>query len=148
MFRLVAEMCHRSGLKPGMNFLDLGCGIGNVVIQAALLSGCSSAGVENFPTTANIAAEVHQIFNQRSQMWGVEPGFTDIFEGDFMDPSSKLQSIIQNADVVLANNFVFEPTCEYCIERVFGWSNCYSSKRGTQETLLGPQRRCQDHLAS
>ncbi|PVG00706.1 DOT1-domain-containing protein [Serendipita vermifera] len=98
---LVAEMCHRSGLKPGMKFLDLGCGIGNVVIQSALLAGCLSAGVENFPTTANIGAEVHQIFKQRCQMWGVEPGLTE------------------NADVILANNFVFEPTLNEGLKRLF-----------------------------
>lgn len=102
-------MCHRAGLKPGVNFLDLGSGIGNVVIQAALLSGCNGSGVEKLDKTANIADQVHEAFKQRCKMWGVESGPTDTFQGDFTDPSEKLRKLISNADVILANNFVFSP---------------------------------------
>lgn len=106
-------MCHRAGLKPGVNFLDLGSGIGNVVIQTALLSGCNSSGVEKLKSTADIADEVHRVFKQRCQLWAVEPGPSDVFQGDFMQHTDKLQSIIQNADVILANNFVFDPVRKY-----------------------------------
>ena len=101
-------------MKPGVNFLDLGSGIGNVVIQTALISGCSSAGVEKLNMTADIADEVHRVFLQRCRMWGVESGPTDVFQGDFMVHSEKLSTIIRNADVILANNFVFDPAREFC----------------------------------
>lgn len=106
-------MCHRAGLKPGVNFLDLGSGIGNVVIQTALLSGCSSAGVEKLESTASIADEVHRVFKQRCALWGVESGPTEVFQGDFMVHTETLESKIKNADVILANNFVFDPAREF-----------------------------------
>jgi len=100
-------------LRPGANFLDLGSGIGNVVVQAALLSGCNSSGVEKLQKTASIADGLHRAFKERCQMWGVQAGPTDVFEGDFTKHSDKLHSIISNADVVLANNFVFAPAREW-----------------------------------
>jgi len=106
-------MSHRAGLKPGVNFLDLGSGISNVVIQTALLAGCTSWGVEKLKSTADIADEVHRIFKQRCQLWGVEPGPSEVFQGDFMQHTPKLQSIIKDADVILANNFVFDPAREF-----------------------------------
>jgi hypothetical protein len=48
-------------------------------------------------------------------MWGVQAGPTDVFEGDFTKHSDKLHSIISNADVVLANNFVFAPEREWTL---------------------------------
>jgi H3 lysine-79-specific histone-lysine N-methyltransferase len=102
-------------LRPGANFLDLGSGIGNVVVQAALLSGCNSSGVEKLQKTASIADGLHRAFKERCQMWGVQAGPTDVFEGDFTKHSDKLHSIISNADVVLANNFVFAPEREWTL---------------------------------
>ena len=34
--RFVSDIVHRLGLKPGKVFVDLGCGVGNCVFQAAL----------------------------------------------------------------------------------------------------------------
>ncbi|KIM34033.1 hypothetical protein M408DRAFT_325565 [Serendipita vermifera MAFF 305830] len=116
---LIAEMSQRAGLKPGVNFLDLGSGIGNVVIQTALLSGCNSWGVEKLNSTAEIADEVHRVFKQRCHLWGIEPGPSDVFQGDFMQHTDKLQSIIQNADVILANNFVFDPSLNEGLKALF-----------------------------
>lgn len=99
-------------MKPGVKFLDLGSGIGNVVIQTALMSGCTSFGVEKLGKTAEIASVVHDAFKERCRLWGVEPGPTDLVQGDFTDRSETLQSKIEEADVILANNFVFEPACK------------------------------------
>ncbi|KAG8826580.1 Nucleosomal histone H3-Lys79 methylase [Serendipita sp. 400] len=116
---LISEIVQRAALKPGMKFLDLGSGIGNVVIQTALLSGCSSYGVEKLSMTAEIADVVHHVFKQRCQMWGIESGPTDVFQGDFMNHTEKLQSIIKDADVILANNFVFEPALNEGLKALF-----------------------------
>jgi len=96
------------GLKAGMTFFDLGSGIGNVVIQAALVSGCSSYGVEILDVTNAVAQDVSKVFLERCRLWGLEAGPHALYHGDFCDHEI-LRKHIANADVILANNFVFSP---------------------------------------
>jgi len=101
------------GLKPGMTFFDLGSGIGNVVIQAALVSGCSSYGVEILDVTNDVAQDVSKVFLERCRLWCLEAGPHALYHGDFCD-HEVVRKHIANADVILANNFVFSP------QRTFG----------------------------
>ena len=106
--RLITEMVNVVGLKPGMTFFDLGSGIGNVVIQAALVSGCSSYGVEILDVTNDVAQDVSKVFLERCRMWGLDAGPHALYHGDFCDHEI-VRKHIANADVILANNFVFSP---------------------------------------
>jgi H3 lysine-79-specific histone-lysine N-methyltransferase len=106
--RLITEMVNVVGLKPGMTFFDLGSGIGNVVIQAALVSGCSSYGIEIVDVTNTVAQDVSKVFLERCRLWGLEAGPHALYHGDFRDHET-VRKHIANADVILANNFVFSP---------------------------------------
>jgi len=106
--RLITEMVNVVGLKPGMTFFDLGSGIGNVVIQAALVSGCSSYGIEILDVTNDVAQDVSKVFLERCRLWGLEAGPHALYHGDFCDHET-VRKHITNADVILANNFVFSP---------------------------------------
>ena len=61
-------------LHPGEVVLDLGSGVGNVVMQASLETGCRSYGIEIMPGPAGIARSQLAQFRTRCRMWGVRMG--------------------------------------------------------------------------
>lgn len=109
---LVYEIVQMTGLNENSLFLDLGSGVGNVVIQASLQSGCTSYGIELMPHPAKVAKDMVEQIKIRCQMWGVRIGEIELEEGDMLT-SSRLDELIPKADVVLVDNKVFEESCEW-----------------------------------
>ncbi|EIW65294.1 DOT1-domain-containing protein [Trametes versicolor FP-101664 SS1] len=108
----VSDIVHATGLREGMLFLDLGAGVGNVVLQAALETGCRAYGVEIMPEPAKIARSQVEQSKMRCNMWGVRMGEVELEEGDMLK-SEKVDRLVKEADVVLVNNKVFlEPLNE------------------------------------
>lgn len=101
---------HITGLKPGMHFLDLGSGVGNVVLQAAMQAGCTSAGVECMAKPADLARAQLSQMQDRLRLWGLNMGAAEMMEGDFREVD--LTRHLQRADVVLVNNYAFDPQRE------------------------------------
>jgi hypothetical protein len=62
--------------QPSTLFLNLssGPGVGNVVLYAALRSGCSAFGVKVMVSPAAMALEQHTQMIMRAQMWEVHMG--------------------------------------------------------------------------
>ncbi|KAI0638790.1 S-adenosyl-L-methionine-dependent methyltransferase [Trametes polyzona] len=108
----VSDIVRATGLREGMLFLDLGAGVGNVVLQAALETGCRAYGVEIMPEPAKIARSQLEQFRMRCAMWGVRMGEVELEEGDMLK-SENVDRLVKEADVVLVNNKVFlEPLNE------------------------------------
>ncbi|KAH9855768.1 S-adenosyl-L-methionine-dependent methyltransferase [Lenzites betulinus] len=108
----VSDIVRATRLREGMLFLDLGAGVGNVVLQAALETGCRAYGVEIMPEPAKIARSQVEQFRTRCRMWGVRMGEVELEEGDMLK-SEKVDRLVKEADVVLVNNKVFlEPLNE------------------------------------
>ncbi|KAI0820629.1 DOT1-domain-containing protein [Trametes gibbosa] len=108
----VSDIVRATHLREGMLFLDLGAGVGNVVLQAALETGCRAYGVEIMPEPAKIARSQVEEFKTRCRMWGVRMGEVELEEGDMLK-SEKVDRLVKEADVVLVNNKVFlEPLNE------------------------------------
>lgn len=129
-FRFTSDIIHQTGLKPGMNFLDLGCGVGNVVLQASLQAGCNrqashplisidrlfihtSVGIEIMPKASALARTQLTQLKARLRMWAVTMGDAELIQGDFRHYD--LKSKLANADVVLVNNFAFEAHRAYLL---------------------------------
>ena len=108
---LIDEIACLTNLKEDSVFLDLGSGVGNVCVQASLQTGCSSFGVELMPTPAKVALDVQEQMGIRARMWGLRMGEVELEEGDMLK-SSKLDSLMPKADVVLVDNKVFTVDCE------------------------------------
>lgn len=135
----MSDLIHRFGLGPGKTFVDLGCGVGNCVLQAALQcvfaptsfisihlhcisltfdeyphfrAGCDSYGIELNPPVAALSFVQQREFNARLRMWGLTAGPTTLREGDFID-SNEVPDWIRKADVVLVNNYIFSSDCEF-----------------------------------
>ncbi|KAH8834880.1 histone-lysine N-methyltransferase [Flagelloscypha sp. PMI_526] len=103
---LVYEMLRKTNVRQNMLFMDLGSGVGNVVIQAALQTGCRSFGVELNDAPAEIAANMVAPFKARCRMWGVTCGDIELVKGDMLT-HPRVSELLPQADVVLVDNKVF-----------------------------------------
>ncbi|TDL28959.1 DOT1-domain-containing protein [Rickenella mellea] len=101
-----SDIVNATGLRPDALFVDLGCGVGNVVLQASLQTGCRSFGIEIMPGPSSLAKGQLEQFKKRCRMWGVEAGEVELMQGDMTD-CRRVDELLSQADVVLVNNFVF-----------------------------------------
>lgn len=106
--RFVSTIFKETGLKSGQVFVDLGSGVGNVVLQAALEIGCESWGCEMMQNACDLADLQQAEFKARCRLWGIAPGKTHLARGDFLTEESIIQ-VLKRADVVLINNQAFTP---------------------------------------
>ncbi|KAG7090656.1 hypothetical protein E1B28_009755 [Marasmius oreades] len=115
---LVHEIIQLTKLNENSLFLDLGSGVGNIVVQASLQTGCRSYGIETMPGPAKVAKEMVEQFRIRCRMWGVKVGEIELEEGDMLN-SVKVDQLIKEADVVLVDNKVFEESLNEALKPKF-----------------------------
>jgi H3 lysine-79-specific histone-lysine N-methyltransferase len=60
-------MIQEASINRESVFLDMGSGIGNVVLQVAGLTGCESFGIEIMQNPANLAREQLKEFEKRAK---------------------------------------------------------------------------------
>ncbi len=102
----ITNIFDRTKLSSGMVFVDLGSGVGNVTLQAALERGCESWGCEMMENACNLAEEQKKEFGARCRMWGIAPGKVYLERGDFRKSERTLEAL-KRADVILVNNQAF-----------------------------------------
>ena len=95
-------------MKADQVFVDLGSGVGNVVLQAALEVGCESWGCEIMPTACKLAELQKTEFESRCHLWGLSKGAIYLERGDILTKVA-IRMVLQRADVVLVNNQAFQP---------------------------------------
>jgi len=103
---LVSRLLSLTRTRPDMLLLDLGSGVGNVVLHAALQSGCFAFGVEIMEKPAEMACEQRTQMMMRAQMWGVRMGDVELEHANMLE-SARVNELMARADVVLVNNKVF-----------------------------------------
>ncbi|KAJ5122289.1 hypothetical protein N7526_009226 [Penicillium atrosanguineum] len=106
--RFISNIFKETKLKSGQVFVDLGSGVGNVVLQAALEIGCESWGCEMMNNACDLAELQQSEFKARCRLWGIAPGKTHLVRGDFLEQESII-NVLKRADVVLINNQAFTP---------------------------------------
>ncbi|KOS16772.1 Histone-lysine N-methyltransferase [Escovopsis weberi] len=99
-------------------FVDLGSGVGNVVLQAALEIGCESWGCEMMENACNFAEAQEKEFKARTLLWGIETGKVHLERGDFRKNTS-IHQALKRADVVLVNNKAFTSQLNDDLVRMF-----------------------------
>ena len=99
-------------------FVDLGSGVGNVVLQAALEIGCESWGCEMMDNACNLAEAQLKEFEARCLLWGVAPGKVRLEKGDFRT-NTAIHEVLKRADVVLVNNQAFTSQLNDDLVRMF-----------------------------
>ncbi len=105
-------------LKSSQIFVDLGSGVGNVVLQAALEIGCESWGCEMMENACDLAELQEKEFRARCRLWGLSPGSVHLERGDFLE-NVKIGNILPKADVVLVNNQAFTPALNESLSSLF-----------------------------
>jgi H3 lysine-79-specific histone-lysine N-methyltransferase len=105
--KFMSKIIEQTKLGPGKTFVDLGSGVGNCVIQAALQAGCASYGFELLPVPSRCARLQLRECQRRWAMWCLEGNIAaQVHEGDFRYHEAVARRLAE-ADVVLVNNEVF-----------------------------------------
>ncbi|KAI5286319.1 Nucleosomal histone H3-Lys79 methylase [Ascosphaera aggregata] len=116
--RFITDIFKQTKLKSGQVFVDLGSGVGNVVLQAALEIGCESWGCEMMSNACDLAELQQKEFEARCALWGISPGSVHLVRGDFLKQESIID-VLRRADVVLINNQAFTPQLNDKITNLF-----------------------------
>ncbi|KAG0232326.1 Nucleosomal histone H3-Lys79 methylase [Actinomortierella wolfii] len=115
---LTKEFIQRTKLTKDKIFVDLGCGIGNVVLQVALQTGAESYGIEIMDNPAKFAKKQAREFEARTTAYGLKHGKVTMIHGDFLD-TPELAGILARADVVLVNNYAFNSALNQSLLQLF-----------------------------
>lgn len=102
----VHKIFAQTALNSSHTFVDLGSGVGNVVLQAALQTGAESWGIEKMDLAASLATQQAAELKARSRLWNIHLGPLHLLHADFLD-SPAIDAVLRRADVVLVNNKVF-----------------------------------------
>lgn len=140
---LLSDIFKVTGLGPNSLFMDLGSGVGNAVLQASLVTGCTSYGVEIGKMPAELARAQLEQMKKRCRMWGFNMGKVELEEGDMLR-SERMTEMIKKADVVLINNKVFAQTRKYsdhCVCLPTLTAACSCSERGHPRIFPRPEGR-------
>ena len=105
-------------MKSDQIFVDLGSGVGNCVLQAALEIGCESWGCEMMENACELAELQEKEFNARCRLWGLSVGNIHLERGNFMT-NSRIRNVLQKADVILVNNQAFTPSLNEDLTNLF-----------------------------
>jgi H3 lysine-79-specific histone-lysine N-methyltransferase len=102
----VHKIFQQTGLNSSHVFVDLGSGVGNVVLQAALQTGAESWGIEKMPLAASLGSKQASELQARARLWNISLGAIHLIAGDFLE-TPDIDAVLRRADVVLVNNKVF-----------------------------------------
>ncbi|KAF2087907.1 DOT1-domain-containing protein [Saccharata proteae CBS 121410] len=106
--RFVHEIFRETSLTSSHVFVDLGSGVGNVVLQAALERGCEAWGIEMMPNPSKLASLQASEIRERAQLWNISLGALHLIEDDFLS-NPAIDAVLRRADVIVVNNKVFSP---------------------------------------
>jgi SAM-dependent methyltransferase len=107
--KFLSQVFDQVGLNSKSKFLDLGSGVGNVTIQAALEYGCESYGCEVMQNCSELGDLQLTEFEQRCKIFGLNPGVCKFFHRQSFLDNPEVKSVIDQCDVILCNNFLFTP---------------------------------------
>ncbi|KAF9242377.1 DOT1-domain-containing protein [Melanogaster broomeanus] len=113
-----SDIISATHLNSSSLLIDLGSGVGNVLLQASLQTGCQSYGIELMEGPADVAREQLKQFKKRCRLWGVRTGEVELEEGDMLT-SRRVSELLGEADVVLVNNKVFQQSLNEALRPKF-----------------------------
>ncbi|CAI7993879.1 Histone-lysine N-methyltransferase, H3 lysine-79 specific [Geodia barretti] len=116
-FELVCEVIKLTKMTENDVFLDLGSGVGQIVLQVAAKVGCKCYGLEKADIPAKFARSMEEEFVKWMDWYGKSYGEFELIKGDFLDPS--FDEILQSATVIFTNNFAFGPKLNHELKLKF-----------------------------
>ncbi|KAH1007008.1 hypothetical protein HUJ04_004290 [Dendroctonus ponderosae] len=117
-FDLIAQMIDQIELTKDDVFIDLGSGVGQVVLQIAASCFCSTCiGVERAEVPARYAEAMAKKFKFWMQWYGKRCGQFELRKGDFFDDTHR--EAFSDATVIFVNNFAFGPSVDHKLKQRF-----------------------------
>lgn len=115
----LTEVFDRCELNPNQIFMDLGCGVGNCVVQAALECGCNlSFGCEIMPNASDLSETQYSELVQRCKLFGLKlPSIEYSLRQSFIG-NKRVDELIPQCDVLLINNFLFDTQMNLQVEKL------------------------------
>ena len=104
--RFMSEIAQLTRLGPDSVFVDLGSGVGNLLIQVALQTGSEAHGCEQMSVPSELASLQVEEARRRWKMWGLRGGEMKAWRGDFGE-DDQVRQVLRRADVILVNNYAF-----------------------------------------
>ncbi|KAL3870081.1 hypothetical protein ACJMK2_042696 [Sinanodonta woodiana] len=117
-FELVDQMIKSINFTEDDFFIDLGSGVGQVVMQVAAATPCKMCyGIEKAEWPATYAVEMEKHFKKWMKWYGKKHGNFQLEKGDFLDDPTKEK--INSATVIFVNNFAFGPQVDHQLKLRF-----------------------------
>uniref|UniRef100_A0A672YBM7 Histone-lysine N-methyltransferase, H3 lysine-79 specific n=1 Tax=Sphaeramia orbicularis TaxID=375764 RepID=A0A672YBM7_9TELE len=117
-FDLVAQIIDEMEMMEDDTFVDLGSGVGQVVLQVAAATNCKHYyGVEKADIPATYAETMDKEFKKWMKWYGKKHGEYTLERGDFL--SEEWKERIANTSIIFVNNFAFGPEVDHQLKERF-----------------------------
>lgn len=117
-FDLVCQMIDQINVTAEDIFIDLGSGVGQVVLQMAAATPCKIClGIEKAEVPSRYAESMNRHFREWMQWYGKKFGEYKLIKGDFLTEEHREK--INSASIVFVNNFAFGPTVDHQLKERF-----------------------------
>ncbi|XP_065572444.1 histone-lysine N-methyltransferase, H3 lysine-79 specific-like isoform X3 [Artemia franciscana] len=117
-YELVCQMIDNVQPLESDTFVDLGSGVGQVVLQMAAATGCKRCvGIEKADVPARYAEVMIPSFIKWMKWWGKKYGEFQLIKGDFLHESRR--ELLVTSSIVFVNNFAFGPAVDHKLKELF-----------------------------
>lgn len=117
-YDLICQMIDQIDISAEDTFVDLGSGVGQVVLQMAAsmpLKNC--IGIEKAEVPSRYAEGMDGVFQTWIKWFGKRYNEYSLIKGDFL--SDEHREKINGASIVFVNNFAFGPTVDHQLKERF-----------------------------
>lgn len=104
----LTKIYNQVGLRHNQKFIDLGSGVGNCTIQAALEFGADSYGVEIMRNASELADHQLVEFERRCKIWGIKPGNIKLLGNQSFTDNPQVKELVDECNILLINNYLFD----------------------------------------
>ncbi|KAG8175660.1 hypothetical protein JTE90_024407 [Oedothorax gibbosus] len=117
-FEFITKMVSELDISEHDVFIDLGSGVGSVVLQMAASTPCKKCvGIEKADVPAKYAEEMDKKFRFWMLWYGKKFGEYELLKGDFL--SNEHRETLLNSTLLFVNNFAFGPTVDHMLKLIF-----------------------------
>ncbi|CCE62892.1 hypothetical protein TPHA_0D02550 [Tetrapisispora phaffii CBS 4417] len=115
----LSEIYSNCSLSSDKIFMDLGSGVGNCVVQAALEYGCKlSFGCEIMENASDLTEAQYSELTKRCKLFGIKLSpIKYSLRKSFID-NDEVSKLIKECDVLLINNFLFDAKINNAVTKI------------------------------
>uniref|UniRef100_A0A2R5L708 Histone-lysine N-methyltransferase, H3 lysine-79 specific n=1 Tax=Ornithodoros turicata TaxID=34597 RepID=A0A2R5L708_9ACAR len=117
-FEFVAQMISELEFTSEDVFIDLGSGVGQVVLQVAASTPCKMCvGIEKSDVPSTYAQTMDSNFRFWMRWYGKVHGEYKLIRGDFLNEAHR--DMVMSSSIIFVNNFAFGPRVDHMLKEKF-----------------------------